>query len=195
VSHLILTLDQNGQPNRWADWQDAVTYQAKGLVVWSLGETIQIVRGGMSRISGEQTIVELPSIIAIRNEKVPRYRVPVLNNKNLFRRDLNICAYCGNEFTDMKLTCDHIVPVSRWKKLGYSGNPDNWTNCVTACKKCNNYKGDSLLQDIGLELLYVPYTPDRFEAMVLRNRHIRFDQMDYIRPFLPAHSRAPLLLQ
>lgn len=188
MSDLILTLDKNGQPSRWSTWQEAVVYQAKDLVTWSLGDTIKIAYGGTSRMTGTQSVIELPSIIAINNSSVPKYRTPVLNNKNLFRRDLNICAYCGNHFIDTKLTRDHIVPVSKH-------GPDSWMNCVTACKPCNNYKGSSLLKDIDMELIYVPYTPDRFETLILRNRNIRFDQMDYLKPFLPAHSRAPLLLQ
>lgn len=187
MAELILTLDKNGRPNRWSTWQDAVIYKAKDLIVWSAGEVSFDFRGGNSRLTGERTIVTVPSIIAVDNDVVPKYRTPALNNKNLFRRDLNICAYCGNRFVDSKLTRDHIIPVSR-------GGPNTWMNCVTACKGCNNYKDDYLLEELGLKLLYVPYTPDKSESLILSNRKILEDQMEFLSNYLPVHSRANELI-
>lgn len=186
---LILTLDQNGQPTRWSTWQTAVCYQAKDLITWSMGEVAIVAHGGKSRITGEQSIVTLPSIIAVKNSSQPKYRTPALTNKNLFRRDLNMCAYCGRIFIDSKLTRDHIVPVSR-------GGKDIWSNVATACKPCNNYKDDFLLEELDdMKLLYVPYTPDRCESLILRNRNIRYDQMEFLTQFLPAHSRAGKIME
>lgn len=187
MSQLILTLDSSGQPHRWSTWEDAVTYDAKGLIQWSLGEIAYTAHGGKSRLTGEQSIITVPSIIAVRNKTSVKYRSTVLTNPNLFRRDLNVCAYCGKWFRDGQLTRDHIHPTSK-------GGQDTWMNTVTACKPCNNYKGNSLLKDLDdMELLYVPYVPDKFEALILRNRHIKADQMDFIKDFLPKHSRALLL--
>src|SRR5690606_39739695 len=39
--------------------------------------------------------------------------VPPLNNRELFRRDRHVCAYCGGEFSYFRLTRDHITPLSR----------------------------------------------------------------------------------
>lgn len=38
-------------------------------------------------------------------------------------------------------------------------------------------------------MLYVPYVPSRYEAMILRNRRILSDQMDFLAHLLPANSR------
>ena len=38
-------------------------------------------------------------------------------------------------------------------------------------------------------MLYVPYTPSIYEAMILRNRKILADQMDFLASLLPADSR------
>lgn len=183
---LVLTLDSNGQPHRWSTWQTAVIYHAKDLIAWSLGEISFIAHGGKSRLTGEQSIVKVPSIIAVKNKVVPKYRTPALTNKNLFRRDLNVCAYCAKTYQESRLTRDHIVPVSK-------GGLDTWVNCVTCCRACNNYKDDFLLEEIDLQLAYVPYTPDKCESLILRNRSILADQMEFLKNFLPDHSRAHML--
>ena len=130
---LILTLDSGGQPHTWATWQDAVTLKCKGLVAWELGEEDFMFKGGFQRISGERSTVEVASIIALKSKFSYKNRIPTLSNKNLFRRDLNVCAYCSNKFNDGDLTKDHITPSSR-------GGPTSWMNCVTACVRCNNKK-------------------------------------------------------
>lgn len=48
-----------------------------------------------------------------------------------------ICHYCGMKVAPKELTLDHLVPVSR-------GGKSTKTNCVPACKSCNNKKKDLL---------------------------------------------------
>lgn len=183
---LVLTLNEHGMPTHWSTWQDAVTYKAKGLVVWEMGEHDWTKVGGENRITGETSTITFSSIIAVRGSHYPKRDVPSLTNDNLFGRDLHICAYCGGEFEHRHLTNDHVVPRSR-------GGAHSWTNCVTACKRCNNKKDDSLLEEVGMKLLYVPYVPSREEALILRNRNILADQMEFLKGSLPAHSRLRLL--
>jgi 5-methylcytosine-specific restriction endonuclease McrA len=185
---LILTLDNSGNPHRWATWQDAVTYKAKDLVAWSTGEVEFTFFGGKSRMTGETSSITVPSIMAIKNKHHAKHRPPVLTNRNLFRRDLFICAYCGHSHNEAKLTRDHVVPVSK-------GGKDTWMNVVTACWKCNNYKDDSLLDDLNMALLYVPYVPSRVENLILQNRKILVDQMEFLKAYIPENSRAHQLLK
>lgn len=166
----------------WCSWQDAVTYKAKDLVVWELGQVDWTKFGGTNFKSGNRSFTTFSSIIAVRGSHVPKRLTPTLSNDNLFGRDLNLCAYCGNRFDDKQLTNDHIMPTSR-------GGKTRWMNCVTACKRCNNRKGNYLLEDCGMKLLYVPYVPCREEALILSNRRILADQMDFLKTALPAHSR------
>jgi len=187
MSNLILTLNSGGQPHSWMKWQDAVTLKCKGLVAWEFGDEDFMFKGGISRMTGQQSSVEVASIIAIKSKFHYENRIPVLTNKNLFRRDLNLCGYCGKNFKEHQLTKDHIVPVSK-------GGPNTWTNCVTACVKCNSFKGNKLLDDAGMQLLYVPYVPDKAEGLILQNRNILADQMQFLRDFLPKHSRVKQLL-
>ncbi len=62
-------------------------------------------------------------------------------------------------------------------------------NVVTACVLCNNKKDSKTLKEAKMELLYVPYEPNHFESMILQNRNILADQMEYLLSGVPKHSR------
>ncbi len=182
---LILQLDASGAPQAWVDWKDAVTYQAKDMVVWSLGEVEFTFYGGKSRLTGEQSSITTASIIAVKGHsgsKSAKYKVPTLTNKTLFRRDRHICAYCGKHFNFDDLSRDHIMPVSR-------GGADNWMNVVASCKPCNHRKNDLTPEEAGMKLLFVPYVPSKYEAMILRNHKILADQMEFLMAHVPKNSR------
>ena len=66
--HQVLTLDHTGQPRHWISCEDAVTYVAKNLVVWSLGKSIATFHGGFQK-DGHQSIIETPPIILNSREK------------------------------------------------------------------------------------------------------------------------------
>jgi 5-methylcytosine-specific restriction endonuclease McrA len=180
----VLALDISGVPRQWISNDLAVTYHAKQAVAWSMGEVIVRYRGGIQR-DGTLSYIESPSIIAIRGHgfDMNKHTHVPLTNKTLFGRDRNVCAYCGDHFTNYHdLSRDHIVPVSR-------GGVNTWMNVVTACKPCNHYKGDKTLDQVKMELLYVPYAPNHFENMILQNRNILEDQMEYLLAGVPKHSR------
>jgi len=183
----ILSLDSQGQPHRWVSHEAAIVYHAKGLVAWQLGEGEGDVlyRGGENRVTGKMSQIVTAPIIAVKGEAAASKRAnkpPSLTNTALFRRDGHICAYCARIFTDLHLTRDHVIPTSR-------GGVDKWTNVVTACESCNHRKDDKLLSECGMELIYVPYAPNRAEALILENRNVLACQMEYLKTFLPAHSR------
>jgi 5-methylcytosine-specific restriction endonuclease McrA len=179
----ILQLDIDGQPKEWISWQDAAVYHAKGQVSWSLGEFETVIRGGNNRITGEQSIIKTSSIIAIKGAVGKRrHTVPSLNNTELFRRDRCTCAYCGHVFSDSKLTRDHIIPK-------YLKGQDIWMNVVTCCGKCNQKKDCKTLEEAGLTLLYAPYIPSKAEHLILANRHILADQMEFLMAFVDKKSR------
>lgn len=54
----------------------------------------------------------------------------------VLRRDNHACRYCGATAPDVKLTIDHVKPVT----LGGSDEP---SNLVTACADCNSGKTSS----------------------------------------------------
>ena len=177
----VLALDQSGMPRKWINFEDAVTYQAKGMVNWSLGETIKVFRGGHND-QGIQSVISIPSIIAVRGSSLKMSGKVILTNKSLFSRDRNLCAYCGDTFSLSHLSRDHVMPKCE-------GGRDVWTNVVTACKPCNIKKGRKILETTTMKLLYVPYEPNHFENMILMNRNILADQMEYLMSGVPKNSR------
>jgi len=182
---LILTLDTHGVPHRWITWQHACYYYAKDQVAWNMGELAFTVFGGMNRATGVRSSITANSIIAIKGKAMAMKafsQVPPLNNRELFHRDRQICAYCGGMFPISRLTRDHVVPFSR-------GGRDMWMNVVTACRSCNERKSDCTPERAGMELLYLPYVPNRAEYLILTNRRILVDQMEFLTQHVPAQSR------
>ena len=53
------------------------------------------------------------------------------------------CQYCG---ASSDLTVDHIIPKSR-------GGTDSWDNLITACKNCNNKKGNKTPEEAHMTLM------------------------------------------
>lgn len=180
----VLALDIGGVPRQWISHDDAIVYFAKKAVAWSLGEVVAKYNGGVQN-NGTKSYIETPSIIAIKGHgfNPAKQGKVLLTNKTLFGRDRHICAYCGEHYQgSSNLSRDHIVPRSR-------GGADTWMNVVTACRYCNTHKGNKTLKEAKLELIYVPYVPNHFENLILQNRSILADQMDYLKAGLPKHSR------
>ncbi len=181
---LILAIDVTGAPRGWITWQDAVVCKASGRVERELGSFRFTFMGGRSRLTGERSCLSVSSILALRGRNphgwVPQS--PALTNPLLFQRDRHHCCYCGAQKRPELLTRDHIVPISR-------GGLDQWKNVVTACKPCNQRKGARTPERAGMLMRYVPYVPSLYEAMILRNRRILADQMDFLVSLLPSDSR------
>lgn len=184
VVPLILAVDVTGAPRGWITWRDAVASKAAGRVDRELGDFLFTFHGGRSRLTGERSEISISSILALRgrNPRGWEPQAPALTNALLFQRDRHLCCYCGRQKRPEFLTRDHVIPVSR-------GGTDQWKNVVTACKPCNQRKGAKTPEGAGMAMLYVPYTPSVYEAMILRNRRILADQMDFLLGLLPAHSR------
>jgi hypothetical protein len=180
----ILQLDKAGEPMRWITYEDAAYYYAKGLIAWSIGEDGFTIWGGRSRLTGDRSFMDMNTIIAIDGDIRSNHlhRTPNLTNRALFRRDHNLCAYCGETFKVLDLTREHVVPISK-------GGPDKWTNVVTSCGGCNKLKDDRTPQDAGMKLLYVPYAPNRAEHLILMNREILADQMEFLMARVTPNSR------
>jgi 5-methylcytosine-specific restriction endonuclease McrA len=184
---LILTLDQHGVPHRWVTWQQAVWYYAKHQVAWEVGREAFTVYGGRSH-AGTRSRITANSIIAIRGKALAIKgfnAVPPLNNRELFNRDRYMCAFCGVISTSYRLTCDHILPMSR-------GGRDTWMNVVTACRNCNQKKGSRTPEEAHMQLMYAPYVPNRAEFLILANRRILTDQMEFLKLHVSANSRIRL---
>jgi len=180
----ILRLNLAGQPISWLGWEEAVCMYARDLVVWSMGDVVRQVQGGISRLSGMRSVVELPSMIACGGEKLARPRTnPALKNPTLFTRDAHLCMYCAGKFSALQLTRDHIKPTSR-------GGADRWENVVAACRRCNQHKANRTPEQANMQLIALPYRPNNAEYLALTNsRRILGDQMEFLRGQFSKNSR------
>jgi 5-methylcytosine-specific restriction endonuclease McrA len=173
---LILRLDVTGTPTGWVPWQEAVVLYVKEMVTWTAGETVCRVRGGINRLTGRQSHVDLSSIIACKG-RITHHKyevIPPLNNRELFQRDHYTCLYCMGSFRESQLTRDHIIPRCQ-------GGGDTWTNVVTACRVCNQKKDGRTPEEANMTLLAIPYVPNYAEWLVLKNRRILEDQMEFLK--------------
>jgi hypothetical protein len=125
----VLQLDVSGRPQAWITTREAAVIYASDGVAWTLGDPCQVLRGGLQRVTGQQSRIELHSIIAVRGAVPSRAwrQAPALTNSKLFVRDRFVCAYCGHRRPPEDLTREHIHPTSR-------GGQDSWMNCITACR-------------------------------------------------------------
>lgn len=179
----ILKVDAGGLPVSWIHWHVAVTLYARERVRWEAGERRFLIRGGLNARTGCESRTEIGSIIAVTDQSRRHIRgVPLLTNRTLFQRDRNLCLYCGRQFGAHLLTRDHIIPASR-------GGRSAWENCVTACRHCNQRKDDRTPEEAGMRLLAVPYTPNRAEYLILSNRRILADQMEFLLAHAQRHAR------
>jgi hypothetical protein len=185
LMHDILALDIAGTPVRWVDCETAASYYASGKVRWELGSDRTVLRGGVNRMLGRRSTLEIAAIIAIDG---PRFRFRgtedriALSRTMLFARDRHVCAYCGDRYGTASLEMEHVTPSSR-------GGATVWQNVVSACRSCNQRKGNRTPEAAGMPLLYVPYVPNRHEAFILANRRILADQMAFLLAGVPRHSR------
>lgn len=173
----ILKLDRGGMPVAWIRWQTAATLYARQRVCWEAGEERFVILGGVCAATGRRSALEIGSIIAVA-DRSRRFEgnAPLLTNRTLFQRDRNLCLYCGRQFASSELTRDHVVPASR-------GGVSVWENCVTACRGCNQRKDDRTPEEAGMKLLAVPYIPNLAEYLILSNRRILADQMEFLLGF------------
>ena len=180
----VLSLDVTGRILDWISWQDAVCLYVREAVAWTLGDPCLTVRGGHSRRDSCQSTIHLHPIVAStgRCHASSADPAPSLSNPALFARDRHLCLYCGNHCNRSELTRDHVMPLSRNGK-------DEWENVVTACMACNLRKANRTPQQAGMPLLAVPFRPSWVEHLILSNRNILADQMEFLVHHLPRDRR------
>lgn len=183
LSQQVLRTDISGMPLEWINYQDAVRLYHAEQVAYTCGTLLYVVHGGVNARSDLRSVIEVNSIIATQgsNRSLHQAYEPPLNNTALFRRDANLCLYCGEAFTHKALSRDHVTPLSQ-------GGGDRWNNVVSACKRCNNHKAGRTPEQAGMELLAVPFTPTHAEYIYLQGRRVLSDQMEFLRAHFPRSS-------
>ena len=134
----VLQLNRYLEPLRIIYARHALTLITKGKAVVVVPTSIRVYPG-----------VYLPSVIRlVEYAKVP-YKVPQATRKNIFTRDGYRCMYCGAHKAGSELELEHILPRSR-------GGKNEWSNLVSACRKCNSRKNDRTPEEAGMPLIHRP---------------------------------------
>ena len=185
-SQQILRTDAAGMPLDWVSYKEAARCYHLGQVLYSCGKPLYTVHGGINSITGLQSKIKINSIIATQGDNQSKYHLlssytPPLTNKTLFSRDGHVCLYCGNHFMRSELSRDHITPTSQ-------NGQDIWTNVITACRRCNNFKAGRTPEQAGMQLLAVPFSPTHAEYVYLRGRKVMADQMEFLKAHFPRTS-------
>lgn len=180
---MILAVTPGGRPSEWIHWRDAAAHYATNDVVWSLGDPVMTLTGGVNNNNDVSLIVLAPIISVAGMEAHEIVDKPVLlTNMALFKRDHNLCMYCGNPFGNKALTRDHVIPRGK-------GGRDVWENVVSSCSPCNSKKDCRTPAQANMPLLALPYTPSYVESFILTNKNIVADQMNFLKLQLPNKKR------
>lgn len=180
----ILRTDSTGMPLEWIAYQEAARLISLDMVQYAFGSIITRLHGGINAFSQQQSTLDINAILVTRgrNREYDKGRfIPPLNNNTLFRRDQNLCLYCGKQHPKQLLSRDHVRPLSQ-------GGRDHWKNVVTACKRCNNHKADRTPEQANMKLLAIPFVPNYAEYIYLQGRHIIADQMEFLLNHFPKNS-------
>ena len=139
----VLLLNASYEPIRVISLHRAVV-----MVVQEMADVIESVEGKAFR--SPSTEVPWPSVVRLRKYvTIPFDRRVPLNKRNVLNRDKHECAYCVERKAD---TIDHIHPKSK-------GGKHAWSNVIASCRKCNNFKDDRTLDELGWSLRFKPLMP------------------------------------
>ena len=138
----VLVLNASYEPLHVTSVKRAIT-----LVQYGVAEVLEI---GGDVVRSPSTVLRVPSVIRLRRYvRRPRVHPVPFNRRNVLRRDTYTCQYCGSE---QDLTLDHVLPRSR-------GGRHGWENVITACRPCNQRKGNRTPDEAGMPLRTRPRAP------------------------------------
>ncbi len=144
-------------------WKKAMCLMAKGKV--------EVVKASERILeSAEKTWkMIVPKVLRLVKivRTIYRTRVP-FSKKNVVYRDESICQYC--RIKHRRLTIDHVVPKSQ-------GGISSFENCVSACKPCNNKKGNRTPRQARMGLMRQPIQPTIMEFLRIKMRTLGVDKV------------------
>ncbi len=151
-----LLLNSNGEPLQFIDGTRAIKLLLKDRVEVASGMT-GLPSYWEDSVQSATQVFKLPAVLRLKYyvQKRAHKKPPRFQKKVLFNRDEWECQYCGVGLTYSAITIDHVYPQSR-------GGQTSWKNCVSACKKCNNRKGNKTPEEAEMKLLKQPAEPNVF---------------------------------
>ncbi|WOG91670.1 hypothetical protein DCAR_0310920 [Daucus carota subsp. sativus] len=159
-----LVLDISYRPVNVVCWKRAICleFMDKADVLEYYDQTVNSPSGSFYI----PAVLRVPHLLQV----VKRRRIrSTLSRKNVLARDNFTCQYCSSS---ENLTIDHVVPTAR-------GGEWTWENLVTACSRCNNRKGQKILEEANMKLKKIPKAPKDYDiiAIPLTNSAIQMLKM------------------
>ena len=124
----------------------------------------------------------VPAVVALKRYVHKRSKAPRFRRRVLFNRDGWVCQYCGDAVLPRTAEVEHVLPISR-------GGRTTWSNCVTACRRCNKKKRNMTPAEAEMPLVVEPREPHPVHFLSSNSRvfwHASWN--DYI---AHPHTRAP----
>jgi len=143
-----------------------VSYEPLGIIPWEKAFSLvytgkaELVEEYDRKVHSSSMAFSMPAVIRLRKYINRRWMVK-FGRKAVYMRDKYTCAYCGEVFISQDLTFDHVTPRSR-------GGQTTWENIATACRKCNEKKGNQTPREAGMALRIRPRCPHRIPHLMSR---------------------------
>lgn len=160
ASTSVLQVDVSGRPVGLIAWHRAA------FLLWDGRATAVEVEEGQYWRSPS---VEIPKSKIIQTYDYVKLR-PLKDNqivkRVLFSRDAYKCQYCLKQLNRHSVTIDHVKPKSAFIREGRrASDAHTYSNCVTACAKCNTKKGDRLPYECGMMPVKTPTIPTYVQSV------------------------------
>ena len=163
LNRAVLVLNSNYSP--------MMICTAKRAICMNFLNKIEILANYNETVKSPSLLIDLPSVIKIKDYVRYDNLSVDLSRKNVIERDNHICQYCGA--SKIPLTIDHVIPKAR-------GGADKWENLVTACRPCNQKKSDRSLAEVNMVLHKKPKRPYRLHYF---KRFVKENQKEW-KPYL-----------
>jgi 5-methylcytosine-specific restriction endonuclease McrA len=117
-----------------------------------LKDKVEVISEWQDIISWENGSLRHPSILRLKKHVKRNYFSSNFSRKVVVKRDNSQCQYCSQKLSPSEVTIDHVLPRAH-------GGITSFTNCVVACKTCNNTKADKTPEQAKMNLLKKPTHP------------------------------------
>lgn len=143
---MTLLLNSTYEPMRVISWRKAILLLVQ--------DKVEVLQEHDREIRSVSISFKLPSVLRLLSfvKIKSNQRIVKFSRSNIFTRDKHTCQYCGRYFKASALTFDHLIPIAK-------GGKKTWTNIVTACLPCNNYKSGRTPEEAGMRLIKKPEKP------------------------------------
>jgi len=142
------------------NWKRAMCLWIKGKV-----EILKYAKNTLRCADGSEMKIPLVMRLIKIIRMIYKNKVPY-TKRNVLVRDGYECLYCGST---RDLTIDHIIPTSR-------GGKSTFENCVSACRPCNNSKGNRTPNEAKMFLIKIPTTPTISEFFRIKMKNLGMDK-------------------